>query len=47
MGDLLLISVKDGGQESLVHMLKGLVSAPKVLMEASGGHMLALHCSRF
>lgn len=46
IGGLLLVSVKDGGQERLAQMLKGLVSAPKVLMEASGGHMLALHWSR-
>lgn len=31
----MLVSVKDGGQEVLVQMLKGLVSAPEVLMEAS------------
>lgn len=44
---LLLVQVKDGGEEELAQMLTGLVSAPKVLVERSGGHMLALHCSRF
>lgn len=44
---LLLVQVKDGGEEELAQMLTGLVSAPKVLVERSGGHMLALYCSRF
>lgn len=45
--DPLLVQVKDGGEEELAQMLTGLVSAPKILVERSGGHMLALHCSRF
>lgn len=45
--DPLLAQVKDVGEEGLAQMLKGLVSTPKVLVEASGRHMLALHCSRF
>lgn len=43
---LCVYKLRMGGQERLAQMLKGLVSAPKVLMEASGGHVLALHCSR-
>lgn len=42
-----LVQVKDGGENRLAQMLTGLISAPKVLVEGSGGHMLALHCSRF
>lgn len=34
-------------REGLAQMLNGLVSAPKVLVEASGRHMLALNTSRF
>lgn len=32
---LLLVQVKDGGEEELAQMLTGLVSAPKVLVERS------------
>lgn len=34
-------------REGLAQKLNGLVSAPKVLVEASGRHMLALNASRF
>lgn len=34
-------------REGLAQMLNGLVSAPTVLVEASGGHMLALNSTRF
>lgn len=45
-----LYKLRMGGRfarEGLAQMLNSLVSAPKVLVEASGRHMLALNASRF